>query len=330
MKFVYFREDLIISREEVRALLRTVAGERYEPIWHDSQGLERVRDDVEIVASLDHYVATEKNLEQWPGVIMVSMGFTGYDKVDKEYCGRRQLKLYYVPDYSTDSVAELTIGLALALLRKIRLADQDVREGRWDKNRDAVPGIELRGKKVGILGTGKIGSASAKLFQAFGCEVTSWSKSHPADLDGIFAESDIIALHLPATPETKHVVDARRLALMKRTSVLINTARGELVDTAALMSSLTSKRILGAGIDVIDGAGLNVIDEQGRPIPPDGRSPDTNALLALPNVVVTPHVGFKTQEALRRLAIIVIENIGRYLADSPENRLDLIVKAPGT
>ena len=314
MKYVFFQENLILSREEGVAMLAASAGGQYQAIWHDFPEVERVSNDVEIVITLKHEVGAE-NLDRWRNLKMVSMGFTGYDKVDMDYCRKRELKLYYVPDYSTDSVAELTIALTLALLRKIRLADVDVREGRWDQNPDAVPGIELRGKRVGILGTGKIGSASAKLFNAFGCEVTGWSKTNrEVDLNTIFAESDILVLHLPATDETKHIVGVRQLALMKPTSILINTARSELVDTAALVSALDQKRILGAGIDVLN---------EEKPIPPDQRSAVTNALLALPNVVVTPHVGFKTQEALRRLAKIVIENIGRFLSDSPVNRLDL-------
>lgn len=321
MKYVLFLNDLDLSRNETRDLLHRSVGDKYEAIWHGDPKLKRLRNDVEILVTAEHEVDSTV-LERWPELKMVSLAFTGYDRVDTGYCRSRGLSLYYVPDYSSNSVAELTVGLAISVLRKIPSGDESTRKGRWDR-KGIRPGIELYGKRVAILGTGNIGARSAKLFLAFGCTVVGWSKSEREDLKGfglkyeenlekIFSDSDIIVLHLPVVSDgqngqkvTKHIVGAKLLDLMKPTSVLINTARSELVDTKALIRILKRGQILGAGIDVFDHE-------------PASRK---NALMALDNVVLTPHLGFKTREALRRLAETAIDNIGRFVDGNNENSL---------
>lgn len=305
--------------------LRAVAGDKYNAIWPDDPQIEQKRKDVEVLVTADHKVDSSV-LAPWPHLKMVSLAFTGYDKVDRKYCRDHGLKVYYVPDYSSDSVAELTVGLALSVLRKIPRADNSARQGDWDKY-GIRPGIELCGKKVGILGTGRIGSKSARLFQAFGCNVVGYARGSEK-LEEILAASDIIILHLPANESTRHIINAERLALMKPTAILINTARSELVDTDALVAALKQNRIIGAGIDVFD--------EEPAPqsIPKTfsqklanrfgglfSKATSTKALLRLNNVVATPHIGFKTKEALQRLTKITIENIGNFVTGSEENLL---------
>jgi phosphoglycerate dehydrogenase-like enzyme len=320
MKYALFLQDLDLSREDTRRLLSEATGDNYEAIWPGDPALALLANDVEVLVTAEHKVDSSE-LEPWPNLRMVSLAFTGYDQVDTAYCSSRdpEIKLYYVPDYSSDSVAELTVGLALAVLRKIPRADRNTRTGVW--HGDGIkPGTELHGKRVGILGIGNIGTKSAKLFQAFGCAVTGWARNSRPDLDAlgckfepdlslVIADSDIIVLHLPvdrsATQSTRHIISKDRLRLMRPSSILINTARSELVDAAALVEALREHRIMGAGIDVFDAEPVAA----------------TDALLSLDNVVLTPHIGFKTKEALGRLADIAIANIGRFLRHDSENLL---------
>ena len=316
MKYVLFYPDLKgVSRDVIKDLLQKHVGKEYEATWRHDTDAEKV----EVWVNPDHNL--NKNvLGSLSSLKMLSLAFTGYDPDDLSYYKLRGLKVYYVPDYSADSVAELAVGLTLAVLRKILKGQQNLREGGWDSG--AYPGVELHGKRVAVLGTGTIGTKTAKLFQAFGCKVVGWSKSqkprssdihidYEPDLREIFAHSDIIVLHLPVNDHTRHIVGAELLRLMKRTSVLVNTARAKLVDTDALVAALSEGRILGAGIDVFD-------DEERL----DKGDLSANPYSGLDNVVTTPHVGFKTSEALHRLAEAAIKNIGNFLTGSRENLLE--------
>jgi phosphoglycerate dehydrogenase-like enzyme len=314
MKYALFLQDLEnISRDDAALLLKEVTDGKYQAISRDSPDLVRVQGDVEALITNNHRVDAAEVLQRWPNLKTISLAFTGYDGVDLAYWRERGLKLYNVPDYSSDSVAELTIGLTLAVMRKIPQADDNTRTGLWDSG--VTPGIELHGKRVGIIGTGTIGTRSAKLFQSFGCIVVGWARTPRRSfvdlglgyesLEQVLSESDVVVLHLPLTDNTRHIIGSRQLRLMKPTAVLINTARSELIDSDALVTALTEKLIAGAALDVSD-------DEPGT-------SPD--ALLRLQNVVLTPHVGFKTNEALQRLADEAIRNVGRFLAGSTVNLL---------
>ncbi|PIE54360.1 MAG: hydroxyacid dehydrogenase [Dethiosulfovibrio peptidovorans] len=254
-----------------------------------------------------------------PGVViessaclkMISVAFTGYDHVDMEACDHRNIVVSNCAGYSTDSVAELTLGLTLAVLRKIVPADGAVRSGG---TRMGLPGRELAGKTVGVVGTGAIGSRVAQLFRAFGCSVVAFSRTERpelidegiryASLEELLAVSDVVTLHLPGTERTKGLLDAKKLAIMKSSSVLINTARGVVVDTQALADRLRSGDLAGAGIDVFDV----------EPPLPEGHS-----LLDAPNCVLTPHVAFATAEALEKRAAMAFSNVINWLSGTPIN-----------
>lgn len=323
MKYILFLQNLGLAQDQAAALLKEAgcSETEYRPIWGRDAGLE-VRDQVEIVVTSEHVVGREE-LEPFSNARMVSLAFTGYDKVDFAYCRSRQLPphLYYVPDYSTDSVAELTVGFALALFRRLNLAHRRVVNGAWDRvsgdEIPTVPGYELRGRTVGIVGTGTIGMRTAAIFHhGFGCEIVAWSKSPKVEIlgalggrylpsiDDVFRQAAVVSLHLQLIKgETEHVADARRLALLKPEAILLDTARTGLVDLAALAAALRQKRFLGAAIDVTLEPELH------------------QDLLDLENVLLTPHVGFRTDKALERLARITIENIGRFLRGEETNRL---------
>lgn len=245
---------------------------------------------------------------------MISVSFTGYDHIDLAACRERGIAVYNTPGYSTDSVAELAVGLALSLLRNIPKADTRAREpaGSWFAFPD---GAELRGKTVGIAGTGAAGTATAKLFAAFGCRLLGYSRNHNnafKQLGGVYCglgellkESDIISLHLALDKETRHIINAERLALLKPGALLINTARGGLVDSAALAVALKDGRLAGAGLDVFENE------------PPRSDDP----LLAAPNTVLTPHIGYKTRQALLRKLDITFQNIADFENGIETNRV---------
>lgn len=317
MKYALFLQDMHPPRGEVEGMLAQAVGGEYRALWFDDPRLGERRGEVEVLVTCEHAVPAAV-LAPWPNLKMVSLAFTGYDQVDREYCRTRSIQLYYAPDYSSDSVAELTVGLTLALLRKLVVADLAVRSGAWHGG-GVVPGVELHGKQVGILGTGRIGMKTANLFRAFGCAVAGWARTRRQQFldlgctyvdrpETIFAESDVVVLHLPVEVGrggTRHLVGREQLRLMRPGSVLINTARSGLVDTEALADALHEGRISGAGIDVFD--------EE----PPAA----SLRLLGMRNTVVTPHVGFRTEEALRRLAATAVGNIGHFLTGSTDNRL---------
>ncbi|MEG0215545.1 MAG: NAD(P)-dependent oxidoreductase, partial [Hungatella sp.] len=188
--------------------------------------------------------------------------------------------------------------------------DQAVRKGG---TKDGLVGFELEGKKFGVIGTGAIGLRTAKIAQAFGCEVYAYSRTKKeipgityVDLDTLLAACDIISLHVPLNAETRGLINAEKIARMKKTAILINTARGPVVDSEALAKALCDGQIAGAGIDVF---------ESEPPIASD------HPLLLAPHTLMTPHVAFATQEALWKRAMIVFDNVKKYLEGTPQNEI---------
>jgi D-3-phosphoglycerate dehydrogenase len=246
---------------------------------------------------------------------LIATGSTGYSHIDLDYCREHGVAIYATPDYATASVAELAVASALSLLRKLPEADASVRRGDWDFG-GTTPGSELAGKTVGILGTGIIGLAASRLFAAFGCRLLGWSRSqkqefiqlggeYKSDLLVVARESDIVSIHLPLNLETSHIVGPDFLAQMGRSSILINLSRGGLVECLALEQALREGRIAGAALDVFDTEPL------------DGNAP----ICRLQNILLTPHLGFKTREALERLDREVIRNVGRFMRGDSTNRV---------
>ena len=191
-----------------------------------------------------------------------------------------------------------------------------MRDGAWDATRAvccAHPVFELAGKTMGIVGMGGIGRAAARMARGFGMQVVFWNRTPRPELetdgmrqvalDELLTQSDVVSLHCAATPETERIVDREALGRMKRTALLVNTARGSLVDERALVRALEDGQIAGAGLDVLEV----------EPPAPD------NPLLRLPNVVLTPHVGWMAREALERLHAQIVANVAAYLDDSPTN-----------
>lgn len=247
-----------------------------------------------------------------PGLRYVGVLATGTNIVDGAAARERGIPVCNVPDYSTPNVIQATWALLLELTNRVGHHDRTVHEGRWAASPDFCYWdgelVELAGRTLGIVGHGRIGRGVADVARAMGMRVIHHRRRHgedPAsvDLDTLFRESDVVSLHCPLTPDTKHLVDARRLALMKPTAFLVNTARGPLVDEAALADALNAGRIAGAAVDV-----LSV-----EPPPP------TNPLLSARNCVITPHVAWATRDARRRLIDVAAANVAAFAAGSPQH-----------
>lgn len=240
-------------------------------------------------------------IEKCPALKKICVAFTGVDHIDLAYCAERGIEVKNCAGYSTVAVADLAFGLVLSLARNIPACDRACRDG---KTKDGLVGFELAGKKFGIVGLGAIGSRVADIAHAFGCEVFAYTrtpKTHPnvslVDKETLFSTCDIVSLHTPLDDSTRGLVGEKELSWMKPTSYLINTARGGVVDTPALVDALRNHRIAGAGIDVFD---------MEPPIPSDYQ------LNKLPNVVVTPHVAFATKQAFEKRAVIIADNLAGW------------------
>jgi phosphoglycerate dehydrogenase-like enzyme len=254
---------------------------------------------------------SEKVILSCPNLKMIAVAFTGCDHIALELCREKGIMVTNAAGYSTRAVAELAIGLMIDLLRKITLMDAETRKG---SGRNGFLGKELSGKTVGIIGTGAIGLNVARILQAFGCNVIAYSRSiNPnvsemgieyLSLQEVLAFSDIISIHTPLTPQTRNLIGANELNLMKRSAILINTARGGVVNQQALATALEGKKIAGAGLDVF---------EMEPPLPVE------HLLLNTPNTIVVPHIGYATEEAIRDRALIVEENILAFLEGNPQN-----------
>lgn len=312
-KYVWIPRDLGFTKDIAVALLARF-GCPYKPLFSDEPASDEIRAQVEVLIAKEHTV-NKATLEPWPNARLVSCAFTGIDGVDQAMCRDRGTAVYFVPDYSKTAVAELAVGLTIAVLRKLVQADKDARAGCWD--RAVAPGIELHGKTVGIVGTGLIGCESAKRFVAFGCRILGWSRTareafvaaggqYVNDIQALLREADVVVLHLPASAETHRYIDAAKFAAMKPSAVLINVARAAIVDTTALVEALRKHRIAGAGIDVFDTEPL---------------TSTVHPLQSLGNAVLCPHIGFKTDVSLNRLREAAIENIGRFTRGDAKNRL---------
>lgn len=241
------------------------------------------------------------------------VAFTGIgvgDNVDLDLAHSLGITVCNTPGYADTTVAEHSFALMLAAARNIATSDREMREGAWNQSRS---GFDLHGKKLGIVGTGGIGARVAGMAKAFGMTVSAWTANPTpdraaaldltyTDLDTVFAESDVVSLHLALTPETEGLVTADHLRRMRDGTLLVNTARGGLVAEEALMTELTSGRISAA---------LDVFHQE--PLPAD------HPIRSLPNVTLTPHTGYNTPEALAEIYRLAVDAIEGYFAGAPVN-----------
>ena len=239
---------------------------------------------------------------------MLSVAFTGVDHIAMDACKANGVLVSNCAGYSTAAVADLVFGMIIALYRNMIPCNDVVRK---EGTKDGLVGVELEGRKFGVIGTGAIGLRTAAIANAFGCQVLAYSRTKKdipgityVDMDTLLSSCDIVSLHTPLNSDTRGLIGKEELAKMKPSAILINTSRGPVVDSAALADALNNGRLAGAGIDVF---------ETEPPIVKD------HPLLTAKNVIATPHVAFATKEALEKRAIIVFDNVDKWLKGTPQN-----------
>ena len=299
-------------------------------VFLESLGLsvERIEDECKALEALGHEVVIyadrcpEKNAERaadadivvesnmplhkdffdaCPNLKMLSIAFTGLDHIDLNECERRGIIVKNAAGYSTEAVAEEAICMMIGLYRHVIEKDQITRSC---KGVPMSPGREIAGKTIGIIGLGAIGQRTAKLAQAFGCNVIAWNRT-PRIVDGVtivdketlFKEADIVTIHIALNDETRDFVTAKELALMKQSSIIINAARGPIVNAQDLSDALKEGRISGVALDVYD-------------VEPPLDS--NNPMLDSPNTILLPHIGFATKEAFELRLGIVVRNVENF------------------
>lgn len=269
--------------------------------------LDRVGDADQVI--LANTPMPEEVVESAKNLKYINVAFTGLDHIPLAVCKARGIQVSNAAGYSDEGVAELVVGMTISLLRQIKEADRAIRRG--GKAADFLGG-EVAGRTVGIIGTGKIGTRVAQVFQALGARLVGYSRSVHQDLvdmgmdylslEDLLRQSDIVTVHLPQNEETRNTITARELALMKETAILINCARGPIVNSKDLARTLAEGKIAGAGVDVFD-----------REPPLDEAEP----LLTAAHVLLTPHVAYFTQEAMAKRADIVLKNAQDFLEGRP-------------
>lgn len=273
---------------------------------NEEELIERAKDAHVLI--LSNLPLSSNVISHCPDLKMISVAFAGVDHIAMDVCNEKGIVVSNAAGYSNHSVAELTIGSVINIYRKILWSD---RQTRNLSDRQGFLGAELHGKTFGIIGTGQIGTQVAHLANAFGCRVLAYNRSSKnipnvefANLDYLLKNSDIVSLHVPLTKETKHLMGESEIKLMKKTAILINTARGPVVDYHALAAALKNNSISGAAIDVYE-----------KEPPLDNDHP----LFEVPNTLLLPHIGYATKEAIQLRGEIVMENIIRWEEGKPQN-----------
>ena len=267
--------------------------------------------DADIVLT-NKTLITQKSLAALPRLRYIGVLATGYNTVDVQAAQQRGILVCNVPEYSTPNVTQAVFALLLELTNRTGHHSQTVHEGRWSASPDFCYWdgelVELAGRTLGIVGYGRIGKAVAAVGRAFGMQILAHRRSASDDpqfvsLDRLLSESDVVSLHCPLVPDTKELINAAKLAQMKPSAFLINTARGALIHEPDLAAALNTERIAGAGLDVLS-------------VEPPLAS---NPLLSARNCVMTPHIAWATRNARLRLLEVTAANIRSYLLNRPQN-----------
>lgn len=308
-------EPLGVALEKINALAAALQAAGHEFVYYTSKEIQQDKllarvQDADIIMLANQLLSAEI-INGCPKLKMLSVAFTGVDHIALAACRARNILVCNAAGYSTNAVAELTFGLAISVIRNIVPCDARCRRA---ETKDGLVGFELFGKTFGVVGTGAIGARVAKIAAAFGCKVLAYSRTAKQELvdagvqyvslDELLAQSDFVSLHVPLTDATRGLINADAIAKMKQGAVLLNTARGPVVDSAALAEALNAGKLAGAGIDVFEGE------------PPIAKD---HPLCSAKNTVLTPHVAFASREALETRADIVFANIEKWLNGAPQN-----------
>ncbi len=294
--------------------------------------------DFEVISVFVDSKIDRKVLDHLPNLKLIATRSTGFDHIDLALCKERGISVTNVPGYGENTVAEYAFALILCLSRKIFASYHRVKED-GSFNLEGLRGFDLAGKTLGVIGTGRIGKHVIKMAKGFEMKVVAFD-SFPdtkasselgfiyLPFDQVLAQSDIVTLHVPSLPETEHLINKESLKKFKRGAYLINTSRGVVVETESLVEALQSGQLAGAGLDVIEEEGV-VHDELNSFVRHqlDGHNLKTvianHILIDMPNVIITPHNAFNTDEALRRIIDTNLQNIADFMSGNPKNLVKL-------
>lgn len=295
--------------------------------------------DAEVVTTFIRSRLDAETLAALPALRLVATRSTGFDHIDLTYCRQAGIAVCNVPDYGDPTVAEHTFALLLAVSRRIVEAADRTRRG--DFAMEGLRGFDLAGRTLGVIGAGRIGRRVIRIARGFAMRVVAVdARPDPAaatelgfdyvSLEDLLRRADVVSLHVPGGPDTRDLIADAQFEAMKPGAVLVNTARGGVVNTAALVRALTGGKLAGAGLDVFADEPLlreeAEVFRSGRELPSEQLQSllATNTLLRLPNVVMTPHIAYDTTEAVRRILEITLRNIEAFAAGTPQN----LVSAP--
>ena len=298
----------------------------------DIKSLEPYR-DIHVLSCFTHSeTLPEDKLDLFPNLRLIATRSTGFNHINLEYCRKRGIAVANVPAYGATTVAEFAFALLLALARKVIRAKNDMAHNRIEMKH--YLGFDLFGKTIGIIGTGSIGRHMVRIAQGFGMNIIAYDP-YPSDalkgiyvndITTIFRESDIISLHIPSTPENHHLLDMNAFQQMKPGVIIINTARGDLIDTQALYMALKNGIVGGAGLDVLENEDFLLHDE--IMVDAAGHTNDflldsamNLKLLQFRNVIATPHIAFNSIDAINRINEITLDNIRGFQNGSVPNNV---------
>ena len=299
-----------LSWEPLRELGELVVYDRTAP----ADVVERAKDADMVL--INKIMMTEEVMQQLPRLKYIGVLATGYNVVDIEAASRHGIVVTNIPAYSTDSVAQTTFALLLAITNRVEHYAKENRNGRWSSNPDFcywdTPLVELAGKTIGIVGLGNIGMRVATIAKDFGMDVFALTSKNSTDLppgiqkttlEGLLAVSDVLSLHCPLTEQTNRLINHNTIAKMKHGAILINTGRGQLVDETDVAEALANGKLAAYGADVMSCE------------PPQANNP----LFAQPNAFLTPHIAWATREARQRLMEIAVNNVKAFINGTPQN-----------
>lgn len=331
MKIVFF-ETTEEEKKELMNLLHDVPAEFHE----EKLNLENVNlaKDAEIISIFVNSEVSKEIIDSLPGLKLIATRSTGYDHIDSANAKEKGIAVVTVPSYGSHTVAEFAFALILDLSRKVSSANKHIREESNFSISD-FRGFDLFEKTLGIIGTGRIGKNMVKIAKGFNMKVIAFD-AYPdqkfaeendfqyLSLNDVLVNSDIVTLHTPYNKETHHLINKENIKLFKKGSYLINTARGEIMDTEALLFGLKEGIIAGAGLDVLEGE--RKLKEEAEFISSMGSNAgdfktllEDHMLMEMPNVVVTPHIAFDSREAEMEILKTTAENISAFIGGTPQN-----------
>lgn len=337
MAVIVFYEATPVDTVQLTDGLRDT--DHYWEYIRDTISTDNINPEAEVISVFVDSVVTRQVMDKMPKLRLIATRSSGYNHIDLDYARQRNIIVVNVPSFGENTVAEHAFALLLTLARKLPSAVNSTKAGTYDPVNHI--GIDLIGKTIGLIGFGKIGTFMAKIAKGFGMKVLAHDISQDPNLakqlatryvslDALLERSDIVSLHTPLTPDTYHLIDQATISKMKRGAILLNTARGELVENRALVRALATGHLAGAGLDTLEGERFlhtksiigNLVEKAASP-ESYLHTAETMALLRMSNVVITPHSAYNTTHAIQRINTCTVNNIIDFWYGNTPNRVTL-------